>query len=301
MADPVGVGSRPAPMPWRKYAHTVTEEWRKLLDSDPDELDVQAFLELHPSMIPGGRGDVGHGGHHGSEMTAVWREPPLVGAGRKRHPDFMWVTRSSGSITPVLIEIEKPSKRWFNLSGSPTAAFTQAQEQLNDWRAWFASAENQNLFRSRYLLHEQYRNRPIEPYFLLIYGRQSEFEAGGGHSNPDELRLKRDGLRRDHESFMTFDSLRPDAELECSLTATMTSQGPRAFAFSPTYCTTLTSGRDAMKLGKDVYDAFGRSAMMSPERKRYLSDRWAYWYEEALKDNQSSWRPVDIGAFLDQE
>ena len=44
------------------------------------------------------------------------------------------MTRSSGLITPILIEIEKPSKRWFKENGRPTAEFRDAHDQLNDWR-----------------------------------------------------------------------------------------------------------------------------------------------------------------------
>ncbi|MEV0299244.1 Shedu anti-phage system protein SduA domain-containing protein [Nocardia sp. NPDC050710] len=297
MVDPVL--ARPPAMEWEEYSRAVMREWQALLSTDPAETEVQTFLELHPSMIPGGLGDVGHGGHHGSEMTAVWREPGLVGGGRQRHPDFMWVTRSSGCITPVLIEIEKPSKRWFTRDGKPTAEFTHAQEQLNDWRAWFRSDANQVLFRSHYLVREQYKNRPIEPYYLLIYGRSSEFEPGGIHRNPDELRFKRDGLRRSNESFMTFDSLRPSYDLRWSLTATMTSHGPRVFAFSPTYSTTSSSGRDTKVFGADVEAAFERSAMMSSDRKRYLAERWRYWHDQEVA--KSSWRPVDVKSILDAE
>jgi hypothetical protein len=93
-------------------------------------------------MIPGGSGDIGPGGHHGSVMGAVFRQPDLVGGGRVFQPDFMWVTRSTSLVTPILIEIEKPSKRWFRRDGRPTSEFTEAHDQLNDWRSWFARDEN---------------------------------------------------------------------------------------------------------------------------------------------------------------
>lgn len=83
-------------------------------------------------MIPGGSGDVGPGGHHGSDLSAVFTQPALTGSGRTLIPDLMWVTRSSGPVTPILIEIEKPSKRWFKENGRPTSAFRDAHDQLND-------------------------------------------------------------------------------------------------------------------------------------------------------------------------
>jgi hypothetical protein len=71
------------------------------------------------------RGDVGPGGHHGSDMGGVFREPDLTGRGSSRI--FTWVTRSSGLITPILIEIEKPSKRWFRSDGRPSGDFKDAR------------------------------------------------------------------------------------------------------------------------------------------------------------------------------
>jgi hypothetical protein len=114
-------------MAWNDYVAEATAQWRALLDTEPEEREVQKFLELHPSMIPGGSGDIGPGGHHGSEMAAVFREPTLKGAGRSFQPDFMWVTRSTSLITPILIEIEKPSKRWYQeKSQRPTAELRDA-------------------------------------------------------------------------------------------------------------------------------------------------------------------------------
>ena len=126
-------------------------EWYSLLSGDPEEDKVQHFLELHPSMIPGGSGDVGPGGHHRSEMGAVFRRPKLIGEGRTFEPDFMWITRSSALITPILVEIEKPSKRWFRRDGRPASDFTAAHDQLNDWRAWFGRDTNQKMFRDVFL------------------------------------------------------------------------------------------------------------------------------------------------------
>jgi len=76
--------ARPLPLSWNEYELAVMEQWDAILMSDPTEVEVQHFLERHPAMIPGGSGDIGPGGHHGSEMWAVFREPSLVGAGCRR-------------------------------------------------------------------------------------------------------------------------------------------------------------------------------------------------------------------------
>jgi hypothetical protein len=269
-------------MPWLEYHDEVTSQWYTLLKSNPEEDAVQAFLELHPAMVPGGSGDVGPGGHHGSEMGAVFTRPKLKGDGRDFVPDFMWVTRSSGLITPILIEIEKPSKRWFTKAGRPTADFTAAHDQLNDWRSWFERDANGSLFRNTFLVGERYANRPLRPQYVLIYGRKSEFDGSGGHSNPDEIRHKRDGQLRPDEAFMTFDSLRPRYDHANSVTVMMTAKGPIAYAFSPVYQTSPSNtGHAALTLG-DPMEALGRTVMMSDERKAYLAERWAHWREKEL-------------------
>lgn len=273
---------RPMPMEWNRYHDEVMSRWYELLSQDPEETAVQEFLELHPALIPGGSGDVGPGGHHGSQLSAVFRLPALNGAGKSFVPDFMWVTKSSGLITPILIEIEKPSKRWFQKSGRPTAQLTAAHDQLNDWRSWFDQDSNRTLFRQKYMFGDQHQDRPLKPQFLLIYGREAEFGWGGGHSNPDGVRHKRDGLRRPDEFFMTFDSLRPRYDHANSVTVTMTANGPRPFAFSPTYRTNSETGLDAKVLG-DATEALARSVMMTQERKAYLAERWEYWRQVEAK------------------
>lgn len=270
-------------MAWDDYRKQVLAEWRTLLDHSPEERTVQEFLELHPAMIPGGSGDVGPGGHHGSEMGAVFREPELKGLGRNRYPDFMWVTHSTSLITPILLEIEKPAKRWFTKKGQQTANFTTAHDQLAQWKAWFANENNAVGFRERYLFKDAYRDRTLAPQYMLIYGRSMEFEPGGGHSDPASLRVKRDLLRRENEYFMTFDSLKPRYDHANSMTLTMTSAGPKIFAFSPVFGTNTDSGSDAYNLGSPV-GALKRSVMMSDARTKYLQERWDYWGSEYVKD-----------------
>ncbi|WP_371629205.1 DUF4263 domain-containing protein [Streptomyces sp. NBC_00341] len=277
--------ARPLPLAWETYSDKALSDWYSLLSTEPEEEEVQRFLELHPSMIPGGSGDIGPGGHHGSDMGAVFRRPRLIGSGRMFEPDFMWITRSSGLVTPILIEIEKPLKRWFKKDGRPTSDFTEARDQLNDWRSWFAREGNQASFRETFLfLNDKYKNRPLEPQYVLIYGRESEFDPGHGHAYPDELRYKRDQQRARDETFMTFDSLRPRYDHRNSMTLTMTSYGPKIHAFSPMYGTSSFVGEGALILD-DPLPALSRSVMMPDERRAYLAKRWDYWKEEERKNN----------------
>lgn len=270
--------ARPMPMPWEEYSASVRSQWLELLASDPSEPDVHEFLELHPSMIPGGSGDVGPGGHHGSDFGVVFSQPKLTGAGRTREPDFMWVTRSTGLITPVLVEIEKPSKRWFNKDGTPNASFVQAHDQLNEWRAWFAKPGNDAIFRERFMLAgETYDHRPLQPQYVLVYGRQSEFEPSNPlHDDPLALLGKRDLQARSSESFMTYDSLKPRYDHANAVTVRMRAKGPKAVAFSPVYGTSDSSGAMALRV-RGLTTALDRSAMMTPERRAYVAARLAHW------------------------
>lgn len=53
---------RPLALEWEKYSDRVMSAWFDLLSREPEEEEVQQFLELHPSMVPGGSGDIGPGG-----------------------------------------------------------------------------------------------------------------------------------------------------------------------------------------------------------------------------------------------
>lgn len=290
--EPDTTPDRPQPMDWQQYSDTVMQEWYALLLGNPEESAVQAFLESHPAMVPGGSGDVGPGGHHGSDLGAVFARPRLNGAGRSFEPDFMWVTRSSSTITPILIEIEKPSKRWFRGDGRPTADLTEARDQLNDWRMWFTQDGNERIFREQYQLLGDYPHRPVEPQFVLIYGRSSEFELGGGHSNPDELNRKRTGMRKPDETFFTFDSLKPKFEHGDSITLRMRATGPEPFAFSPVFHTGTEMSNGARLLG-DPTEALARTKHITDERRAYLATRIEYW-QSIDRDRQSGRLQIPI-------
>ena len=273
--------TRPRAITWEDYETRATNEWSELLASNPDEKAVQHWMELHPSFVPGGSGSLGlQGGNHGSEMNAVIREAPLKGMGKNRRPDFMWVTHSSSLVTPVLVEIEKPSKPWFNGLGRPSAEFTQALDQIADWKVWFSDSSNREIFRKTYLGEDPFPDRYLEPQYVLVYGRTAEFEpTTSPHKNAGALRLKRDFMRRSHEVFLTFDSLRPDPKLRNAITVSQTSNGPTLHAISPTF----QSGPVLMTTTERITDyqrGLARSVYLDDDRRAYLGTRWAHWKQE---------------------
>ena len=95
---------------------------------------------------------------------------------------------------------------------------------------------------------------------------------------------------------MTFDSLRPRYDHASSITASMTADGPRPFAFSPVYETSADIGAGALALG-DPTDALGRSVMMSNERKAYLAGRWAHrqTVEQEVRRDSERVHPRQLG------
>lgn len=275
--SPDRTDGRPESISWQDYRDAALKEWNELLASDPEERLVHQFLELHPAFIPGGIGDVGPGGHHGSRFQLVFSEPTLQGEGPTFRPDFMWITKSSGLITPILIEIEKPSKKWFRRDGRPTSNFSEAHDQLNDWRAWFAKSTNQEIFRRTFSpVAPKLMTLPLVPQYLLIYGRSSEFEIGGPHQDPHTLLRKRDSQRTPDESFRSFDSLSPAYNLSEAITAKLTPKGIRMHAFSPTFGTYADLSNGGLSLGGPS-KALQRTVMMSDDRKAYLANRWDYW------------------------
>ncbi|QVV90575.1 DUF4263 domain-containing protein [Methanospirillum sp. J.3.6.1-F.2.7.3] len=89
-------------------------------------------------------------------------------------PDFLWISENSQSIEPAFIEIEPPSKKWFNTNGDFTAHFTHALGQFENWSVWIKEPKNQLNFISFFGLEEICKKKSFVPYFLLIYGRRNE-------------------------------------------------------------------------------------------------------------------------------
>ncbi|MGH3870478.1 MAG: Shedu anti-phage system protein SduA domain-containing protein [Pseudonocardiaceae bacterium] len=276
---------RPPPIPWSEYESWLLDLWAELLASDPLEPQVQTFLEAHPALLPGGNGDIGPGGHHGSEYEAVYAEPPLHGLPRDRRPDFMWVTRSTSLITPICIEIERPRKRWFNQSGTPTKELTQALDQLVQWKVWFSEPENQAIFWKTYLRGED-RDRQLLPQYVLIFGRREEFDDRSGiHDAPRRLTKKREFMARRDEHFLTFDSLRPREDYRDSVTLKMTASGPVLHRIPPSF-TTGPETRDVASAVRNPRPAIDKTELWSDERKAYVLERWSYWQKVADADRR---------------
>lgn len=214
----MGIGDLPAPFDAStadlsdaartRYADALAAEWQRLLD-DPAftvELNIQAFMERHPSLVPGAFGLSMHYSHP-PWPSAVITQPPLPDLSTKR-PDFMWISTDSATLRPVLVEIERPDKRWFHASGGEQhSELTTPLTQVAHWRAWFQMDGNPTRFLRHYQIPRPLLDRPIRPHFVIVHGRRHE-----GDASPELSRLRSsivDAHRHD-TTIMTFDRVTPD-------------------------------------------------------------------------------------------
>lgn len=261
------------PLPWDEYSRQVETAWHDLLNSDEGkaEAGIQAFLETHPCLVPGGQSMSGPSGHS-AYPAALITQPRLPGF-NARVPDFMWIATDSGTTYAVVVEIEAPTKRWFRKDGTPSADLTQAQSQLTDWRIWFEKTHNQQAFLEHYCGPAYLHRRTFLPRYVLIFGRRSEFDGR------DDLASKRPRLQRANEYYMTFDRLHPIKDHDQYMTVRSNGRGYEAVSIPATFKLgpSLSHHRSVIAGKGDVVD---KSPFMSAERKAFLKRRMAYWDEK---------------------
>ncbi len=128
---------------------------------------------------------------------------PRLGGFTSRVPDFLWLATDSATVTPLFIEIERPSKAWWTGDGNQTAELAQALNQIAEWKVWFSKPENQQAFVRFYRFPDRLDFRALTPSYLLIYGRRADA------NRTSELNLKRSQIRPENTEIMTFDRLSP--------------------------------------------------------------------------------------------
>lgn len=257
-----------AAMPWKAYEALVVTEWSQLLDSNPNEAQLQTYLERHPCLLPWVEGEFG-GGHHGAFPAAVITQPKLAGIG-DRYPDFLWIVRDSLSVYAVLVEIESPRKHWFTRAGQPHNQLTQAVDQLREWRAWFSNPANLIGFMERFQVPWAFAARSFQQRYVLIYGRRNDPSL-----NPRTSPKRRFQAHAD-EIFMSYDRLAPNANLDRYLTVRLDDSGYRAVNVPPT----LQLGPFYAEFWSKIRDkdlAVASSPHLSNARRAFLIERWPYW------------------------
>lgn len=154
----------------RERLRKIETEYRALLDQGAREQTYQRFIESNTELIP--REFVMN---HGVWCDLVFRK---LGLGSNYICDFAFLTKGSVRWRLVLVEIERPDKRFFRGSTLRLHSdFTDALEQVSDWR----SHVTRNLVGIvTETLHTMMTFPqvvdPGEVKFVLVYGRRSEFE-----------------------------------------------------------------------------------------------------------------------------
>lgn len=276
----------PSHIPVDEYASQCDLRFQKLLNSEPEETEVQDYLEKNPWLVPG-HSTPGAVSGHSPLHCALITHPKLPGQDLLV-PDFMWIATHSGAWFPTLIEIEKPSKRIFTRRGTPSAQFTQARHQLNQWRSWFKDPTNQLQFLDYYGIPWYFRDRTMTLHMILIYGRRSEFE-----DQPKLINQLGTLLPGSDEELMSFDRLHADTTMMDSITITAIGHGKyRAKRILPVFCTgpelahrllSIAGFEEAVEVNPDISEA----------RKLFLKRRIPYWKQWASSTGRKTYRPSD--------
>lgn len=256
-------------MSWDNYVGIISQEWQMLLlNNNSIEKDFQEFFERHtcclPRMYP-----IFKRGAHGPYPGAIISQPVLPGFSKKV-PDFLYITRDSATVYAVLIEIEHPAKPWATSAGQQSSEFTQATNQIADWKSWFNDPLNIAQFQKQYQIPEDWiRSRTFEQRYFLIYGRRTD------PSLTDAFNKKRKHLERENEWHMTYDRIEPHRDMDC-LCAKLDENGYRAISIPPT----LELGpmwADEGRMIRDKETAVRANRYLSDVRKNFLISRWPYW------------------------
>jgi hypothetical protein len=186
-----------------EWLSASAEELAELITgSERDREEIfQAWLERHPAFVPGALGPNGMSGHEPWPMALI-TQPRLSGLGGKI-PDFCWLAADSAHLTAVLVEIETPAKTWQHSGDAgQSAELTQAVEQLNSWRAWFAQPDRAAGFLREYRLPSHYCDLTFTQHYVLIHGSRAEYEG-----NRVREGQRAAGMTAPDAVFMSFDRL----------------------------------------------------------------------------------------------
>jgi hypothetical protein len=271
--------SGPPAMALDQYEETRTEQYERLLSHNPIEREVQAFFEKNPSFVPGAWTPGSKSGHYPLHCALI-SQPKLPGF-KYRQPDFMWISTHSGAWYPTLIEIEAPRKKIFTRKGIPTSDFTEARNQLAQWRTWFNNPANVQQFLDSYGIPNYLRvSRKMQLHMILIYGRRNEFDE-----NPELSQQRASLLPSYDEELISFDRLSVDKELEHSITIRAVGFGkykviniPPIFSLSPCLAERLCQIDGFEKAIDETEEIF-------EERKEFLKKRILYWREWVQKSS----------------
>ena len=252
-------------------------KYKALLETEANkEHSFQHFLEENPAYVPGAFEVFGLSGHYPYMNCLITQ--PRINDKQLRIPDFMWLANDSLSFCPVLIEIEKPSKEQFRKDEINRFEFTQAYNQIIEWKAILSTISGQESFYERFSIDEENRKKEFKPQYILVYGRRSEYEK-------DEwLRRKRALFQNDDICIMSFDRLHASRDVYDLVTCTVSNGQYYVRYIPPTFVYRPVTSHVLQKwIG--FTSALSRIPDISEERRVFLQNRFEYWMCFGAKKN----------------
>lgn len=172
-----------------------TQDFLYKLDNAKDENEIQEYLEINPYLLPA-TFVLNHGIHFGSYISKL-----PIGTGYQT--DFAYITKSSIEWRIVLMEIEDPKKKFFNKNGTPTSNFTQARDQVLEWKSYIENKGSSYVRESleKLIVPSHMKINPVKFKYLLVYGRTDELKGN------ERLLEKIQQYNSEDFRIITYDSL----------------------------------------------------------------------------------------------
>ena len=171
---------------------------RSLIESQPRETELQAFLEENPVLITALSSRI-------PEEEVIVSQLPL---GADYRVDFAFVTYGATEGTILhLVEIERPGLQLFTNADEFTAEANRAFQQLHDWSLW-CDDQRQLLLRMLAPLLTRCSTYHFSLRCYLIAGRRSQVST----SRRQNRLTMRANLKRESFDFGTWDGFLEGAE-----------------------------------------------------------------------------------------
>lgn len=270
------VEDAPQAISWDNYYKKAKEEYLNLLStSGDDEKAFQKFFENNPAFMPGAFELLGESGHYPYPLALV-TQPNIGDLMFKRIPDFIWLAQDSLHFCPVLIEIEKPNKKTFTEKGVQSSEFSQALNQIYEWKTILSQPENVLNFYNYFNVPLEMREKKFSPQYGLIYGRRSEYEGN------TDLTRKRAELVPNDVALISYDRIitMASSKYEDLLCCKISNRKYHVLTVPPTFRYGPHLVCDLLNVN-GFKEAVSDMKMTTEDRKRFLLERYDYWVNYA--------------------
>jgi hypothetical protein len=201
------------------FVNNKLKEYIDFLFTCQDESSMQTYLEQHSDFLPYQKFLLNHGVHLSSVIAKLQ-------IGHSYKTDFAYITKSSNEWYLVLVEIEKPTKRFFNRNDSFSKDFNQAYEQIKNWESYLSDANHKSYLIQRFEgLREPrtiLRDDNVNIKYLLVYGRSNEWQRS------KQRRIKLNSKNTNDIRVCTYDTI-----CEAINSSTSITDYSRKIIFSP--------------------------------------------------------------------